>query len=94
MRKDDLKKLDEEQIKAKNNQYLIAIWHDQNGEWDEAHRIVQNMEDRTACRIHAYLHRKEGDISNSQYWYDRAGIPYNDQISLDEEVADILQTLS
>ncbi len=25
--------------------------------------------------IHAYLHRKEGDIFNSRYWYNKAGKP-------------------
>ena len=93
MQKDDLKNLNKEQVKAQNNQYLIAIWHEQNGEWDEAHRIVQNLDDPMAYRIHAYLHRKEGNIANSQHWYNRAEIPYNDQISFDEEIAQILQTL-
>ncbi len=23
--------------------------------------------------VHAYLHRKEGDLSNAGYWYERAG---------------------
>lgn len=23
--------------------------------------------------MHAYLHRKEGDIGNARYWYSRAG---------------------
>jgi hypothetical protein len=23
--------------------------------------------------VHAYLHRKEGSASNSEYWYQRAG---------------------
>ena len=25
--------------------------------------------------MHAYLHRKEGDLSNAAYWYRRAGQP-------------------
>ena len=24
-------------------------------------------------RVHAYLHRKEGDQSNAEYWYRRCG---------------------
>lgn len=24
--------------------------------------------------MHAYLHRKEGDLTNAGYWYERAGI--------------------
>jgi len=26
-----------------------------------------------AARVHAYLHRKEGDSDNAHYWYTRAG---------------------
>jgi hypothetical protein len=25
--------------------------------------------------VHAYLHRKEGDLANARYWYARAGRP-------------------
>lgn len=43
-------------------------------EWDAAHRIVQKHEgDATASWIHAVLHKIEGDLSNSRYWYNRAG---------------------
>ena len=44
--------------------------------WDEAHRIVQDYDDRNACWIHAVLHRIEGDEGNSRYWYGRAGKPF------------------
>lgn len=44
------------------------------GEWDAAHRIVQKFEgDATASWIHAALHKIEGDMGNSRYWYHRAG---------------------
>lgn len=44
------------------------------GRWDEAHGIVQRHEDdRTAAWIHAVLHKIEGDLGNSRYWYRRAG---------------------
>ena len=44
------------------------------GRWDEAHRIVQQYEgDVTASWIHAVLHKIEGDLDNSRYWYRRAG---------------------
>lgn len=42
--------------------------------WDEAHRIVQQYEaDAVAAWIHAVLHKIEGDLENSRYWYRRAG---------------------
>ena len=42
-------------------------------EWEAAHRLVQPYEDDAfACWIHAVLHKIEGDLSNSRYWYRRA----------------------
>ena len=54
-------------------EYLKALWYDAKGDWENAHTIIQDIEDKTAAWIHAYLHRKEGDISNADYWYNRAG---------------------
>jgi hypothetical protein len=43
-------------------------------QWDAAHRIVQKDDkDPTAAWIHAVLHKIEGDLDNSRYWYCRAG---------------------
>ncbi len=52
---------------------LDALEHEKNGNWDLAHRIVQDMENKNAYWIHAYLHRKEPDPYNASYWYSRAG---------------------
>jgi hypothetical protein len=43
------------------------------------------MDGATAARIHAYLHRKEGDEWNSRYWYRRAGTSYPENMSLAQE---------
>jgi hypothetical protein len=43
-------------------------------QWDAAHGIVQQFDaDPTAAWIHAVLHKIEGDLDNSRYWYRRAG---------------------
>ena len=55
------------------NDYLQALWYDGKGNWEKAHTIVQDLEDKTASWIHAYLHRKEGDDWNANYWYNKAG---------------------
>ena len=55
------------------SEYIKALWHDANGDWDKAHMIIQDIDDVNASWIHAYLHRKEGDISNADYWYRNAG---------------------
>jgi hypothetical protein len=75
-------------------EHLRALWYDQHGDWDTAHRIVQDMYDRQAEWIHAYLHRKEPDIGNARYWYRRCGRPYPGNIPYDEEAAIILAELS
>jgi hypothetical protein len=44
------------------------------GKWEASHRLVQQHEgDATASWIHAVLHKIEGDLGNSRYWYHRAG---------------------
>lgn len=44
------------------------------GEWDAAHKLCQAHEgDPTADWLHAVLHKIEGDLGNSGYWYRRAG---------------------
>jgi len=50
-----------------------ALELDRDGDWDAAHAIVQQIESTDSYWIHAYLHRKEGDLGNSNYWYRRAG---------------------
>ncbi len=52
---------------------LRAMWLDAAGQWDAAHRAVQDDGSPDAAWVHAYLHRKEGDASNAEYWYTRAG---------------------
>lgn len=52
---------------------LQALWHDWRGNWEEAHRLAQEVTGRDGDWIHAYLHRKEGDLGNAAYWYLRAG---------------------
>lgn len=52
---------------------LRALWYDARGDWEEAHRIAQSVEGRNGAWVHGYLHRKEGDLSNAEYWYSRAG---------------------
>ena len=54
---------------------LLALWHDARGDWKTAHATAQDIDDPAGAWIHAYLHRKEGDLANAGYWYRRAGRP-------------------
>jgi hypothetical protein len=63
---------------------LEALNKDKAGDWDGAHRIVQNIDTLESNSIHAYLHRKEGDYGNARYWYGRVDKPFP-EIPLQEE---------
>lgn len=54
---------------------LAALWWAANGDWERAHKIVQDDPSREAAWVHAYLHRVEGDLSNARYWYGKARRP-------------------
>ena len=46
----------------------LWLWHDR---LDESHTISQGIESPTGSFWHAIMHRREGDFSNSKYWYAR-----------------------
>jgi hypothetical protein len=53
---------------------LSALWWAGKGDWDRAHGCAQQREGDPRCdQVHAYLHRREGDVANARYWYRRAG---------------------
>jgi hypothetical protein len=51
---------------------LESLWYDGKGDWNKSHEVIQDVNSKNAAWIHAYLHRKEGDLGNAQYWYSRA----------------------
>ncbi|HET9467397.1 MAG TPA: hypothetical protein VFO48_03255 [Vicinamibacterales bacterium] len=71
---------------------LRAMWEDAKGRWNAAHAIAQDIDDQTGSWIHAYLHRKEGDLGNAGYWYRRADKPVAHD-TLDEEWDRIVSAL-
>jgi len=54
---------------------LAALWWDAKGDWTRAHECAQQHETPEHAWVHAYLHRKEGDLDNAGFWYRRAGKP-------------------
>ncbi|MEJ2133456.1 MAG: hypothetical protein P8Y95_17925 [Gammaproteobacteria bacterium] len=54
---------------------LEALWWDAKNDWDAAHQALQADDSRDSAWVHAYLHRKEGDLANAGYWYRRANRP-------------------
>ncbi|SJN40361.1 hypothetical protein [Sphingobacterium sp. JB170] len=51
---------------------LKALWYDAKGDWQAAHTLIDHLEDDKSSRVHAYLHRVEGDVWNARYWYGKA----------------------
>jgi hypothetical protein len=64
--------------------HLLALWYDAKNNWTKAHDLVDGGNSLIDDRIHAYLHRKEGDQWNANYWYKRAGEKMS-VLSLEEE---------
>ena len=71
--------------------FLQALWYDAKGMWEEAHALIQDNHDPDASWIHAYLHRKEGDLWNADWWYRKANKNRPDQ-SLEDEWTTIAKT--
>jgi hypothetical protein len=54
---------------------LQALWWDAKGDWSRAHDLINDEPGPNCAWVHAYIHRKEGDLSNARYWYGQAGKP-------------------
>ena len=52
---------------------LVSLWYERKGDWGRAHDIAQDIDGADAAWVHAYLHRREGDLPNAAYWYRLAG---------------------
>jgi hypothetical protein len=64
---------------------LQALWWARRGDWNRAHGCVQQHEGDPDCdRVHAHLHRQEGDMANAGWWYRRVGRPMPD-VPLEDE---------
>ena len=51
---------------------LQGLWWAAKGDWNRAHKLVQDDGSADAAWVHAYLHRVEGDLPNARYWYGQA----------------------
>lgn len=65
------------------------------GDWTGAHALVDRLEDdKTACWIHACLHKMEPDETNARYWYRRSGQFYESFSDPSAELAAIKASLT
>jgi len=49
---------------------LVLLWHDH---LDASHTLSQGIENPDGSLVHAIMHRREPDYSNSKYWWRRVG---------------------
>ena len=42
------------------------------GDWESAHKIVQEESSSLAAWLHGIVHTLGGDLDNARYWYRRA----------------------
>lgn len=82
--KDFTESLNSEQPNSSLSAQLKSLWYDGKGDWHKAHTEVDHLTDKASAWVHAYLHRKEGDIWNADYWYGQAKQTRPD-LSLQEE---------
>jgi hypothetical protein len=74
---------------------LIAVQAALDGDWEQSHNIAQDYSDSTANWIHAVLHKIEGDVWNSKYWYARtAGKSFEDFSDANVELIAIQNSLN
>jgi len=60
-------------VSAPDADLVKAALYLKHGCLDESHKISQSVETPTGSYWHGIMHRHEGDISNSKYWYARVG---------------------
>ena len=72
---------------------LVALWWDAKGNWARAHALVDSLDTPQDMAVHAYLHRKEGETWNADYWYRRAGRAFH-RPTLDAEWAALVEGLA
>ena len=65
-----------------------AVVHLERGDWQAAHKIVQEDEESPlACWAHGIVHVMEDDLPNAHYWYRRAKRKFPEPYSVPAEIA-------
>ena len=77
-----------------SSEHRRALAHLRRREWQKAHEIVMDLEDKVAYHMHGLVHRLEGDMENARYWYGRAGVPLSRSLRLAAELKRIEKELT
>jgi hypothetical protein len=87
-----LASIDSDMPSAELSVPLQALWWDAKGDWTRAHQLVDELETLEGMAVHAYLHRREGEQWNADYWYRLAGRTYH-RTQLPDEWAALVEGL-
>lgn len=74
-----------------NEKIYKALVFAKEGKWHEAHEIAQSKEGHPDFdRLHALVHRIEGDAFNARYWYNicKLKVP---SVTIDQEISELMQ---
>jgi hypothetical protein len=63
------------------------------GEWEPAHKIVQEEKSTLGSWLHGIVHTIEGDLDNAQYWYRKAKREFPGPDAVQQEIAAARRTL-
>jgi len=81
-------------MKLKPAELSAALDLLEQGDWKAAHAIVQQDEESAlACWAHGIVHLMEGDVSNARYWYREAGRAFPKNISIQDEIRTLKESL-
>jgi len=64
-----------------------ALEYLESGDWEAAHKIVQEDKSMEGSWAHGIVHLMEGDLANAGYWYGQAGRRRPDAKDVREEIA-------
>ena len=70
-----------------NTALAQALDHLADGNWQQAHEIVQKESSTMASWLHGIVHILEGDRDNAQGWYRRAERPFPGMDAASAEIA-------
>lgn len=79
-----LRQLQSTDMPTQTNPSFMALWHLYRRDLDEAHELIQHLDQALPCLIHGFIHKTEGDHGNASYWYRRGGLSKNN-MEYDEE---------
>ena len=64
----------------------VAVRHLSQGEWEQAHAIVQEDDTALGAWAHGIVHLYEGDLDNARYWYRQARRDFPASVDIAAEI--------